>query len=169
MNDKQAKQQNFLGVERIEGERSEPDRSGTPKKFSQNSPETQKQANAYNPEVAAPRQRKFRTVDEKLAILKEIDHAPKGQIGGILRRIGIYWSQVSAWKVKFAEYGRDGLSGAAQKKARKASSALEKENNKLKSENSRLETKLKQAQIIIDVQKKIAQILENDGPNGSRN
>ncbi len=101
--------------------------------------------------VEKPTRRRF-TAEAKLRILDEIDNS-SGQIGMILRREGLYSShlvQWRRWRVKMGEGG---------------SKAVHNENAKLKRENTRLKMKLKKAEIIIDLQKKIAEMLNLESVN----
>lgn len=102
-------------------------------------------------EVRARRKRRSFSKETKLRILKEIDQSTKpGQIGAILRREGLYYSNIVAWREQM-ERGK--LSKKLNTRALKQISELQKENRKLIRE-------LNQSKIIIDIQKKILAILE---------
>ena len=114
-----------------------------------------------NPEVKEPRseKRKYRTADFKLRILKEVD-ALKGQsgaIGELLRKEGVYSSQLSEWR-KQRESGA--LSALSKKRGRKPKVSQQKlELERKDREIRRLAEKLRQANLIIEAQKKISEIL----------
>lgn len=55
------------------------------------------------------RPRRSFTVDEKLKILAEVDAAPRGAQGAILRKYGVYSSHVVNWRQALHERGREGL------------------------------------------------------------
>jgi hypothetical protein len=96
--------------------------------------------------------RKF-GAEYKAKILDEIDSAPEGQAASILRREGLYSSHISQWR-------REKAANALEAKRRgPAPNPLTSENRQLREENARLQKKLKQASDIIEVQKKIAEIL----------
>lgn len=99
-----------------------------------------------------PVRRKF-TRAYKAKILKEIDAAPAGTIGSILRREGLYSSHLAKWR---AERDERGLSA---KKRGPKTNPLSGEVKRLRQENKRLEKRLLQANEIIDLQKKISKIL----------
>lgn len=103
--------------------------------------------------VAKPSRRRF-TQAYMDAVLKELDQAEHGQKGKILRREGLYTKQVARWREERA-------SGVSAKRGRKptASSDLRKELARQEREIARLRRKLEQAEIIIDVQKKVAALL----------
>jgi transposase-like protein len=105
-------------------------------------------------EVAEKARRRKFTGRDKARILREADAAGAGQVAGILRREGIYASQLQKWR-----FERDEGSLGAKKRGRKADPAVN-ENKKLKLKLARMEKKLEQANLIIEVQKKIAQIME---------
>jgi transposase-like protein len=113
--------------------------------------------------VGVARRRRF-SASYKRRILDEVDRAGRGEIGLILRREGLYSSQLSKW--------RDWRSGMTSKK--KDSGELRTENQRLQKENARLKLKLRKAEAMLDLQKKAAEILnyedetdENGCSNGS--
>lgn len=115
-----------------------------------------------NSEVTPARAvRRHFKASEKLRILSEADKCTGGELGALLRREGLYSSHLSTWRKQRAAGELAGLS--PQKRGRKANhdSALVQQNEKLKRENTRLQKRLDQAELIISVQKKVAQLLGN--------
>ena len=115
---------------------------------------------APDPEVSdKPRRRRF-TAEYKLKILREVDACGPGEQGALLRREGLYSSHLLVWR-RQRENGE--LAGLEPKRRgrkptrRRDPAALEIE--KLKKENARLQRRLEQAELIIDVQKKVATML----------
>jgi len=99
-------------------------------------------------------------VEYKLRILHEADRCTaSGQLGALLRREGLYSSLLSTWR----EQRRKGmLAGLTPKRrGRKANpdAPLIAENLRLTRETHRLAAKLRQAETIIDIQKKLSEIL----------
>jgi len=110
-----------------------------------------------NTEVVAKAKRKRFTAAEKLRILREVEACRgSGEIGALLRREGIYSSYLTTWR-KQRELGElDGLS--PHKRGPKPNSeAIELV--KLRREHERLQARMRRAELIIDVQKKVAQML----------
>ena len=110
-----------------------------------------------NTEVVAKARRKRFTAAEKLRILREVEACRgSGEIGALLRREGIYSSYLTTWR-KQRELGElDGLT--PHKRGPKPNSeALELA--KLRREHEHLQERMRRAELIIDVQKKVAQML----------
>lgn len=116
------------------------------------------------PEVAAaPRRRTF-TGEYKRKILVECDAATEpGQIGAILRREGLFSSHLVDWRRRRAEGAANGL--APRKVGRPPKDPLQRDHEKelllLKRENAQLQEKLRRAEIIVDAQKKLAEVLNS--------
>lgn len=113
-----------------------------------------------DPEVPAkPARRRF-TAADKLRILRLADACTvPGSLGALLRKEGLYSSNLTAWRRQ-----RDAGTLSAltpQKRGRKTPGRdpLLLENTQLREENERLTRRLRQAELIIDVQKKVSQIL----------
>jgi transposase len=112
---------------------------------------------APNPEVSArPRRRTF-TAEYKRDILDQVDVAERGDVGAILRREALYSSHLTEWR---KERERGTLAALAKKRGPKSKKdPLVDENERLKRENEKLKKQLAQAEVIIDVQKKVASLL----------
>ena len=111
-----------------------------------------------DPEVAAKAQRRRFSPEYKLRIIEEADACREaGEIGALLRREGLYTSHLSIWR----EQRRAGaLTVMAQPRGRKAKqSPLEKRLAQVERENTRLREELRQAHVIIAVQKKLSGLL----------
>jgi len=123
----------------------------------------QQQANGLeaqipDPEVVPKAKRRQFSAKYKLCILEEADRCTKrGQIGALLRREGLYSSHLSKWRQQRARGQLRGL--APKKRGRKGQDPSLAELVRLQRENERLRAQLAQAEIIIDVQKKVAQLL----------
>ena len=110
-----------------------------------------------NTEVVVKAKRKRFTAAEKLRILREVEACRgSGEIGALMRREGIYSSYLTTWR-KQRELGElDGLS--PHKRGPKPNpEAIELA--KLRREHERLQERMRRAELIIDVQKKVARML----------
>ena len=115
---------------------------------------------AASPELSArPRRRSF-TAQDKLRILADIDRAAEtGGIGAILRREGLYSSALTDWRRQ-----RDAGAFAALVPAKRGPKAakpnpLTVELALLQNDNARLSLRLTRAEAIIELQKKVAELL----------
>jgi transposase-like protein len=109
--------------------------------------------------VATARRRKF-TSGDKRRILDAADRCTQpGEIGALLRKEGIYSSNLTTWRRQRAADERASLE--PQKRGRKVDPAQTEDRRvlQLTQENDRLRRKLAQANAIIDVQKKLCTLL----------
>lgn len=110
-----------------------------------------------NTEVVAKAKRRRFTAAEKLRLLREVEACQgSGEIGALLRREGIYSSYLSTWR-KQRELGK--LDGLAPRKRGPKPDPQAIELARLRHENERLQERLRRAELIIDVQKKVAGLL----------
>ena len=112
-----------------------------------------------DPEVVATAKRRHFSAKEKLRILEEADACEHGEIGALVRREGIYTSYLSRWRRERDRGQLEGLGPKKRGRASKPEKALTEENGRLRRENKRLKERLAQAETIIEVQKKVSQLL----------
>ena len=105
-------------------------------------------------EVVGVAKRRTHSAAYKRRILDEVDRARSGEIGLILRREGLYSSQLAVW--------RKWRSGVASKKKTGKESELLSENKRLEKENAKLKLKLRKAEAMLDLQKKAHEIMGYD-------
>ena len=142
---------------RSEGERSDAERrAGAGKIAARPKPIPPKP----NPEVVAKAKRRRFKAEYKLRMLEEADNATEpGAIGAMLRREGLYSSHLTTWRQERQAGILQALSPHKRGPKPKKTDPLVVENQKLTRENLRLTEKLRTAEIIIDVQKKVATLL----------
>ncbi len=140
-------------------ERGEPERSaGEPNGGADN---LAAEAAAPDPEVLAkPKRRRFSPA-YKARIVEEAQRCTEsGQIGALLRREGLYSSALTQWRRQYQTGALQGLKD--DKRGRKRTrDARDEELQRLLRENQRLNKKLRQAELIIEIQKKVAAMLGN--------
>jgi len=124
-----------------------------------------------NPEVPeSPVRRRF-TGKYKQRVLQEADRCTQpGQLGALLRREGLYSSQLSTWRRQRDQGILQGLSKRRGRKA-KPNHPLIEQNQRLRQEVEQLKRRLQQAETIIDVQKKLSEMLgipTNSSQNSER-
>ncbi len=118
-------------------------------------------ADATSTEIELPTKRPPRSAAERLRIVEEYDaYAPGApERGAILRREGIYTSQISKWRKLRTKGALAALTSQAPGPKPTAPQLLQAEVERLRKENARLHARLAQAETIIDVQKKVAALL----------
>jgi transposase len=116
---------------------------------------------APNPEVSEKASRRSYTAEYKRHILKEAEGCKKqGQIGTLLRREGLYSSNLTSWRHQAEKGTLDALSSKKRgPKARKADPSVRRIAEQEK-EIQKLHAKLRKAELIIDAQKKIAEFFQ---------
>ncbi len=106
-----------------------------------------------------PVRRRF-TAEYKLRILHQADRcAESGQLGALLRREGLYSSLLSTWRKQRDEGTLAGLTPKRRGRKANPDAPLIAENQRLTRETQRLAAKLRQAETIIEIQKKLSEML----------
>ncbi len=117
-----------------------------------------------DPEVpASPKKAKRRqfTTRFKLRVLEETDRLADGEIGAYLRKNGLYWSYLSDWR-RLRETGA--LSGSAAKprgRKKAAPDQAAREVAALRKELDKTQERLRKANLILEVQKKVLLLCED--------
>ncbi len=119
---------------------------------------TEPQPIAANEVTSKPPRRKF-TAKYKANIVARLEACDSAsEKGALLRKEGLYSSLVTKWKQQAEEATLSGLSEKKRgPKPKRSPESIELE--KLKREVQRLTTKLNHAEKIIDVQKKLSEVL----------
>jgi hypothetical protein len=142
------------GLERSGDERSEAPRSGGASMVERRLPGPD---GVPDPEVVArPKRRQF-TIEYKLRVLKEADAGKEpGAIGALLRREGLYSSHLVLWRRQREQ------AASTQLKSRKRGPKAKVQDPRIKQlerDRARLERRLKRAETIIEIQKKVHELL----------
>jgi transposase len=109
-----------------------------------------------DPEVVEKAKRRRFTPEYRLKIVRAAEACRDGEIGALLRREGLFSSQLSMWRRQREEGALEGL--RTRKRGPKVK-AVDPRVKKLEQENARLERKLKKADAIIAFQKKVHELL----------
>jgi transposase-like protein len=142
--------------EASEGERSEPKGAagvpGTP-----------------DPEVPQKATRRKFSAEYKLRILRLADSCTDpGSLGRLLRKEGLYSSNLTTWRRQRDQGMLKGLEPAKRGRKATETNPLLPELTRLRKENEGLHKRLKRAELIIEVQKKVSQMLGLDPPEGNQ-
>jgi len=106
-----------------------------------------------------PVRRRF-TAEYKMRVLCEADRSTgPGQLGALLRREGLYASHLNTWRQQREQGTLAGLAPKRRGPKVKPDAPWIAENERLRRENQRLAAKLRQAEAIIEVQKKLSEVL----------
>ena len=151
------------GRERRSGSRSETEGSGgaSPKLASASVGGLAPAGATPDPEVTdKPKRRRF-TVEYKLSLLKKADACTQpGEVGALLRREGVYSSTLSQWRRQREEGTLASLKPKRRGRKVHEVNPLAGRVTELEREVQRLQGKLRQAETIIDVQKKLCEMVE---------
>ena len=144
-----------------EPERSEGERNGGDDNLAAASAPVPHAYRRRDPEVSAQPTRRQFSGQYKAQVVEEASRCTQpGQIGALLRREGLVSSQLTLWRRQY----RKGVLKALRddKRGRKPiHDPRDRELDRLRRENARLTKKLKQAETIIEIQKKVAALLGN--------
>lgn len=118
------------------------------------------EARVRETEVVEKARRRGFTAEYKLRVLAEADRCTKpGEVGALLRREGLYSSLLSAWR-RQRDVGE--LSARSPKKRgppAKVPDASARRVAELEKELARARVRLKRAEALLDLQKKVSEIL----------
>lgn len=108
-----------------------------------------------NPEVQPKRKRRGFTAEYKRQVVAEAAQCQHGELGALLRREGLTYAQLGKWRTAVAE-------GTVDKKRGPVANPNRTELRRLEAENARLKRQLERAEAIIEAQKKLARLLEEE-------
>ena len=107
-------------------------------------------------EVSASGRRRRFTVEYKTRIVQEAAQCrAAGEVGSLLRREGLYSSQLTTWRKQYHAGARQALSQRRGPKPRADTETMER----LQRENDRLRDQLARAELVISIQKKLSELL----------
>jgi len=113
-------------------------------------------ASPPDPEVTSKGKRRHHTAAYKQRVLAKADNCTEpGDLGKLLRSEGLYSSHLTQWRQQLD----NALEPKKRGRKRDPDKVLRHEMEKLRRENERLNEKLRKAELIIDVQKKLSTLL----------
>ena len=111
-------------------------------------------------EVSAKVERRRFTADYKRKMLRQAEQCKEsGQIGALLRREGLYWSNLSKWRKQRESGELAGLSVKRRGPQRREKNPIADRVKELERDNERLKRRAERAERIVELQKKISEIL----------
>ena len=114
-------------------------------------------------EVVGKAERGRFTGEYKQRVLQEADRGKQpGEIGALLRREGLYWSNLITWRKQRQSGELAGLRGKRREPKRREKSPLADRVRELERENARLKRRAERAEGIVELQKKVSEILGID-------
>jgi transposase len=117
-------------------------------------------ATCADPEVLEKPVRRQFTAAYKLEMVEAAERCSElGQIGALLRREGLYSSQLSTWRNQRQQGQLQALSDNKRGRKTTIPHPVQQELEQLRRENQRLRHKMQQAELIIDIQKKASQLM----------
>ena len=114
--------------------------------------------------VAVAKRRRFTNADKRRIVLAAAACTQPGEIGALMRREGAYSSSLATWR---RQYAAGELTGTASKKRGPKMDPARAELKQLAAltrERDKLKIQLSNAQLVIEVQKKVAALLEQLEP-----
>src|SRR3990170_5515655 len=113
-----------------------------------------------SPEVLEKASRRWFDAAYKLRILAEAERCiALGQLGELLRREGLYSSHLTSWRKQRDAGALEALAPKQRGRKPKRKDPLALERERLERDNRRLTERLRQAETIIEVQKKVSEML----------
>jgi transposase len=111
-------------------------------------------------EVVAKAERRRFTAEYKGKVLREADQCKQpGEIGALLRREGLYWSNLTNWRKQRERGELAGLSANKRGPQRREKNPLAERVRELERDNARLQRRAERAEGLVELQKKVSEIL----------
>jgi len=109
--------------------------------------------------MAKATRRRF-TAEYKLKILREAEACTRaGEIGALLRREGLYFSNLRTWRDQLRRVGELGLAPKKRGPAPRPKNPLAAKVVALERELTRLRARAERAEALVELQKKVAELL----------
>ena len=110
--------------------------------------------------MEAKGERRRFTAEYKVKVLREADQFQQpGEIGALLRREGLYWSNLANWRKQRERGELAGLRGKRRGPRRPEKNPLAERVRELELDNARLKRRAERAEGLVELQKKVSEIL----------
>lgn len=147
-------------TERRSDERSEAGRSGGAATGGAGPGEDRGRSPVPSTEVSAKARRRTFTAEYKLRILTAVESAREsGAIGALLRREGLFFSHLTKWKAQRRAGALKALAPRRRGPRAAPPNPLAKRVAELERENRRLQRRLAQSEAVLEIQKKVSELL----------
>jgi len=111
-------------------------------------------------EVAVKADRRRFTAEYKQKVLREADDCRQsGEIGALLRREGLYWSNLTHWRRQRESGELAGLTAKRRGPQRREKNPLAERVRELERDNTRLKRRAERAEGLVELQKKVSEIV----------
>lgn len=111
-------------------------------------------------EVAVKAERRRFTAEYKQKVLGEVDDCERpGEIGALLRREGLYWSNLTHWRRQRESGELAGLTAKRRGPQRREKNPLAERVRELERDNTQLKRRAERAEGLVELQKKVSEIL----------
>ncbi len=107
--------------------------------------------------AARPFRRSF-TAAYRAQVVAEYEAAPHGQKAAVLRREGLYQSQIRRWTVARDELARE---ASASRRRHRATAGGKHDAGRLRADNERLTRELAKSQAVVEIMGKLQGLLEH--------
>ena len=135
------------------------ERSGEVSTIAAGRTEPDKVLSRPNPEVAAKATRRRFSARYKLRILEQTDGCESGEVGALLRREGLSWSNLQTWRRQREQGTLQALTPRKRGRKAKPVNPLDHQLRHVEAENRKLKRKLEKFEAMLDLQKKVSQLL----------
>jgi transposase len=116
-------------------------------------------------EVLAKPERRTFTTAYKLQVIRDVDGLQPGEKGAYLRREGLYDTHLSKWRQAYREGRLDESAPVRRGPKPMPIDPVKEELKRTQRELAKAQEELRKARLIIDVQKKLAQLLGIEMPS----
>ena len=129
------------------------ERRGEVSKIAAGRTEPEKALPRPDPEVPAKATRRRFSARYKLRVLES------GEVGALLRREGLYWSNLQTWRRQREHGTLQALTPRKRGRKAKPVNPLDHQLRQVEAENRKLKRKLEKFEAMLDLQKKVSQLL----------